>query len=319
MTTDATPTPEHGQSPDAQMPSAGPYGPVYHPGPWVPTAAPIQPTRGPGWAAQTVAGVATAIVVAALGFPLGWLWSSLAPWLPVTASDGSLFYADPEGSQSAGQEGWYVLISIGAGVILAILAWVLLRRLRGPITMIGLALGGLLSGWIMWRFGRSIGRAAAKETARSAADGTNFKIPVDIRIERNGLWHGFVPYVAGDLVYLAISAVAVYAIIAGFAAYPDLIARRRIDKATATTAGGPVGQWPGVTPGETTGLVWPGAQTGVNDSKAGTESGFPDPAAGSPGPQAAPRGPQAAPPGPQGAPQGEHEPPGEPGDRRDPS
>jgi hypothetical protein len=214
-----------------------------------------------------IATLATGVVIAALGFPLGWLWSSISPWLPVQVSNGALFYAEPEGNQSAAQESWYVLISIGAGVILAILVWVLLRRFRGPLMMVALALGGLASGWIMWRFGRSIGRAHARDVARSAADGATIKIPVDIRIQRNGLWHGFLPYVAGSLVYLAIAAIAVYAIIAGFTSYPDLIGRKRsrTPASEATPADGP---------------IWPGAATssGVPPTGVPAELASPDPA-----------------------------------------
>lgn len=239
MSTDATPMPEHGSSPELPTPdsspdtspSLAPYAyprdaEAYYHAMWAAQAAAPQRAAGPGWGLRALVGVATAIVVAALGFPLGWLWSSVSPWLPATFSGGSLYYSDPEGDQSAAQESIYVLISVGAGILLAILAWLILRKFRGPIMVAALALGGCFAGWIMWRFGRSVGRDHARELVSAAKDGTNIKLPVDIRIERNGLWHGFIPYIAGDLVYLAIAAVAVYCLIAGFTAYADLVPRR---------------------------------------------------------------------------------------------
>jgi hypothetical protein len=220
MTTDANPmpSPQEPQQYLGYLPSA----------PVTPQAAPSAPVRGSGWLARVIAAISTAVVVAALGFPLGWLWASMAPRLPTVANGGNLYYVDPMGKQSAGAESWYAIIAIAAGVIIGVLAWVVLRRVRGPLILIALALGGGAAGWIMWRFGRTFGtnRDEAVALARSLPDGTRVNVSPDIRIQRNGLWHGFLPYIAGNLVYLAIAAVAAYAIIAGFTSHPNLMGRR---------------------------------------------------------------------------------------------
>ena len=44
------------------------------------------------------------------------------------------YYADPEGEQRAAQEGWFIVLSIVAGILMAILVFFLLRRFRGSVT-----------------------------------------------------------------------------------------------------------------------------------------------------------------------------------------
>lgn len=184
-------------------------------------------TRLDRWPSQVLVGIGVAAVVAVLGFPLGRLWSRLAPWLPVLVGDGGLYYADPEGEQRAAQEGWYILLSIGAGIVIAIAAWWLLRRFRGAIVLAALAVGGAGAGVLAWRYGHNIGRGHAFAQARAAAGGAVIKFPVDLRIKRLGMWHHWLPYVGGDLLYVAIAACLVYLLIAGFTASTSLGTRRK--------------------------------------------------------------------------------------------
>lgn len=184
---------------------------------------PAEPkSRADRWSVKALVGLATAVVIALLGFPLGWLWSTVAPWLPVVVGDGGLYYADPEGEQRAAQEGWFVLLSIGLGAVLAIVVWIVLRRYRGVVMLAALAIGGGGAGVLAWRFGHNIGRGHAFAVAKTAANGTVIKFPVDLRIKRLGLWHGLLPYVGGDLLYVAIAATLTYLLLAGFALSPSL-------------------------------------------------------------------------------------------------
>jgi len=182
-----------------------------------------------GWV-KALVGLATAVVVALLGFPLGLLWHTLAPSLPVLIGDQrQLFLADVEGEQRAAAEGTFILISIGAGIVLAIVVWIALRRFRGPVTAVALAIGGVGAGWLAWRFGHTIGLGEFHRLARTAAPGSTIQLPPDLRIKQPGniaRWHG-IPYVSGDLLYLGISALVGYLLIAGFALSPSLGVRRQ--------------------------------------------------------------------------------------------
>ena len=56
----------------------------------------------------------------------------------------------------------------------------------------------------------------------NAPVGTHFQLPVNLRVQQVGLWHGWLPYARGDVLFLAIAAVLSYALLAGFSAYPSL-------------------------------------------------------------------------------------------------
>ena len=89
------------------------------PGPWAaytaPTTLAVEPR--PSGKAKGLTALAVAAVIAVLGLPLGWIWSSFAPWLPGVIQSDGLFLQQPYGEQRAGQETWFILLSIGAGVL----------------------------------------------------------------------------------------------------------------------------------------------------------------------------------------------------------
>ncbi len=176
---------------------------------------PLQPRRRrPRWVDAIVA-LGVAVVVAGLGFPLGALWNALAPHVPGLMTDQGPVYADPEGEQQIGVEGTYVLLTLGAGIVLAILAWVVLRRFRGVEMLLGLAVGGGAAGVIAAWFGHLIGQ-------HSAPVGATFPVAVRLRVAKVGLMDGWVPWVKGDVLFIALAAVLMYVVLAGFSAYPSL-------------------------------------------------------------------------------------------------
>jgi hypothetical protein len=224
-------------------PPTAPPGAAYHAA-HLPAAADAQPEptpTEPEWPApepltrsaasrrqQILTGVAVVAVIGALGFPLGWLWSSVAPWLPAQVSGGQLLYADPEGEQLAGGESWFILLSIGAGILFAVVAWFALRRFRGSVMVAALGIGSIVTGWIAWWYGHNIGLNHALDLARHAKDGAIIKIPPSLRIKQPGkvaFWH-HLPYLGGDILYVAVAALAVYVAFVGFSASPSLHLRR---------------------------------------------------------------------------------------------
>jgi hypothetical protein len=183
---------------------------------------PADEPPGPGLRRELLVALGAAIVVAALGFPLGWLWSAVAPWTPVLMTTGGPVYAQPEQEQMIADEGWYVFITIGAGILVAVLAWVLLRRYRGVPMVLALALGAIGGGVLTWWFGHSIGLDHYRYIYQHAAAGTTFTRPVDLRVKQVGWWHGWLPYARGDVLLFAVGAAVAYVLLAGFSAYPSL-------------------------------------------------------------------------------------------------
>jgi hypothetical protein len=183
---------------------------------------------------RVLVGAGVAVVVALLGVPLAWIWSAVAPWLPARLSGGELFYADPEGEQRAGAEGWFILLTIGTGILVALITWFALRRFRGSVMIAALAIGSTAAGWITWRIGHNIGKSAAMDKARHAADGSIIRLPPDLRARTGGniaYWH-HVPYFGGDLLYMAVAAVATYVVIVAFSVSPGLNRRKQVEPAT---------------------------------------------------------------------------------------
>jgi hypothetical protein len=170
--------------------------------------------RRPLWRGPLIA-LSVAAAATLTGFPLGLLWNALAPHVPALMTDQGPVYADPEGEQTIGVEGTYVFLTLGAGLVLAILAWMLLHRTRGVAVLLGLALGGVGGGVLTWWYGHSLGQ-------RSAPLGVRFPAPVNLRVRQVGLWHHWLPYARGDVLFLALAAVLMYVLLAGFSAYPSL-------------------------------------------------------------------------------------------------
>jgi hypothetical protein len=229
------PEPAAGEYPGALDP-AGPDATGGYPPPWAvgwsPSAggiddqAPVgiddQDGDRPSLYSEILLAVGVAMVIALIGFPLGWLWSVAAPWTPVQITTDGAVLSQPEQEQMIADEGWYLALTVLAGILVAALVWAFLRRYRGVPMAIGLALGSVGAGVITWRFGRNIGYGHFKDLVLHAPVGTNFGKPVDLRIAQAGLWHGFLPYVRGDAVAMAIAATVIYLLLAGFSAHSSL-------------------------------------------------------------------------------------------------
>jgi hypothetical protein len=181
--------------------------------------APVEPKRT---GREILFALAVAVVIAALGFPLGWLWSHLAPHSPAVMTVDGAAYATPNQEQIIGDEGWYVLLTAAAGLVLAVGVWVGLRRYRGVFVLLGLGVGSVAAGVLTYWTGHRIGLAHARDLIAHAPVGAHFSLPVTLRVQQLGLWHGWLPYARGDVLFLAMVAVLTYALLAGFSRYESL-------------------------------------------------------------------------------------------------
>jgi hypothetical protein len=88
-------------------------------------------------------GVTTAVLVL-LGAPLALVWRVFAPAAAIQRTPDGPQPVAPESNQMFAVDGRFVLVSVVAGLLLGVLAYLLLRD-RGPAAPFGLAVGGLLA------------------------------------------------------------------------------------------------------------------------------------------------------------------------------
>jgi len=135
---------------------SGGNGQPAHPGGFLVPAAGEQPPRHP--ATEIRIGVLVALGSALLGLALGLLWLWLAPRVPLYADNKAVYLKDPEGEQRAGADGVFVLLALAAGVLTALVAFLITRRRgSGVAVAVGLAAGGVLGSVIAWRLGVALG------------------------------------------------------------------------------------------------------------------------------------------------------------------
>lgn len=198
-----------------------------------------------------------AVTLAALGLPLGLLWRVLAPRVEfvMTEQGPAPVQAEPEGFVA--DDGWYVVLTLGVGILAAILVWLLLRRQRGPLILVGLVIGSVAGGVLTLWLGSHIGYEHYRDLVANAPVGTHIFRPPDVRSAEVGLWFGFLPKVQGAVLLQAVGAATAYMMLASFHVEPDL--RRPDDVPPAVGASWEPTDWtaqqewpapPGSGPGE---------------------------------------------------------------------
>jgi len=177
--------------------------------------------RRKGWPTPLV-GLVVALALAALGAPLGWLWSALAPDVPLIKTEGGARLTDPQPEEFVAADGWFTLLGLGFGILAAIAVWVLLRRHRGPVVLLGVAVGTVGAALVAWWLG-TLGHGDFERLAASAPVGTALSQPADLRAGGfEWLW-GVIPTLRGDVLLPAFGAVVMYTLLAGWSRYPSLV------------------------------------------------------------------------------------------------
>jgi hypothetical protein len=187
--------------------AAGPYpappggfgGPYGIPEP----ARPIWPPRKPEWVtAATVIGV-----LAVVGAALAPLWVHLAPRLAFRVDQpGRALPVVPEAEEYIGADGRFVFLTLAVGLLAAAGCW-LVRRSRGPLVLLALAVGGLLGAVITWRLGMRLGAGYQ---------------PADLRQVGKIIYQPLTLRATSALVVEPVAAVLGYLLAVGFTARNDL-------------------------------------------------------------------------------------------------
>ncbi|WP_305786346.1 hypothetical protein [Symbioplanes lichenis] len=190
--------------------------PVYLYGPPPDTAPALpEPVAEPrarsrrSWQRAAVVAAAIIAAMAVAGALLGLLWAWVAPDVPVINTGAAVVVNDPSPEEYIAADGWFTLIAFAFGLVAALVAWLVLRRDRGPAVLLGVTLGGLASTVVMWQAGRLIGLSAWNSWQDSSQPGDTFQRPPDLHAH-------------GALLVAAFAAVIVTTLLAGWSNDPEL-------------------------------------------------------------------------------------------------
>jgi hypothetical protein len=169
--------------------------------------------------ADLIGGVAVVAVLAVCGVLMGLLWAALAtrPAGVIYQASGqsALDFAHYESDEFFAGDGWFLFLTLGAGVLVGVIAW-LVRPVRGPVLVVALTLGSLLASYLAWRTGRIVSYAGTGRSlvTHNLAPGTKLHLPLRLRAKV-------------VLLAQAFGAVAVYVSCAAWSSRGDLGANKK--------------------------------------------------------------------------------------------
>jgi len=169
-----------------------------------------RPSRRP-WRRTALVAVLTGVAVLLLGGPLGLLWHWLAPSVPVLdAGSSGIVVNDPSPEEYVAADGWYTMLGFAFGLVVAVAAWLVLRKDRGPFLLLGVVLGTFGAGYLIgpW-IGGLIGRGGYHHWQETAAQGATYMAPPQV-------------HSVGPRLVPAFAAAIVLTLLAGWSNDPDL-------------------------------------------------------------------------------------------------
>ncbi len=181
-----------------------------------------EPESRRGQARHAVVLLATVLVIGVLGIGAGWLWSVVAPRVPIIKADSGYLYADAEPEQAIAADGWFLIIGVVLGVLIGVTAWVVLRHYRGVSVLASLIVGSLIGAWVAWWVGYRIGREQFLAATAHAPIGSHLKAPLELGMTNMDPHRWWFPGLTGVIVSQALAAAVAYTVPAGFSAYENL-------------------------------------------------------------------------------------------------
>lgn len=166
-----------------------------------------------------ISAVVIVAAVTALGVPYGLFWSLLAPGVPVRVVEGGAVYGEPQPEQPLAADGWFTLLGVGFGVLVALGVWFAGRQVRGLPALAALTAGTVGAALVAWWLGRQVGLGGFESALAAAGPGTPLERPPDLSVVDAGWWP---PRVFGVLLVPALAAVATYTLAAAWSRFPTL-------------------------------------------------------------------------------------------------
>ncbi|WP_323135724.1 DUF2567 domain-containing protein [Micromonospora peucetia] len=185
-----------------------------------PLAQPVEPDLPRGRAVRLA--LLAVLAATVLGVPLGLLWAALAPDTPVVKVADGAIYAEPQPEQPIAADGWFSLLGLGFGVLVALALWFLLRRVRGPVGLFAAVFGTFGAALVAWQVGRRMGLAGYERLLESAPVGQALSKPADLRAGGIDWVFGVLPLPHGNLLLPAFGAAVTYTLLAGWSRWPSL-------------------------------------------------------------------------------------------------
>jgi hypothetical protein len=148
-------------------------------------------------------------VLAAVGVGLSLLWWWWAPQVDIVASPRGALVANEQPEEYISSDGRFGLIVAVAGIAAGLAVW-LVRRFRGPVLLVALALGTFAGSWVMWQLGEEIGAVHGRDIAAALAMGEHARAPV-VQLHSMGL-----------LFLQPLLAVLTYVVCVSWSSTPDL-------------------------------------------------------------------------------------------------
>ncbi|MDR7278144.1 DUF2567 domain-containing protein [Catenuloplanes atrovinosus] len=166
--------------------------------------------------------IGAALLITALGLPLGLLWAVLAPDVPVVQGENGPLLTSAQPEQFVAADAWFTFLGIAFGILITVAAWFALGRYRGAIALAAVTLGtigaALLASWA----GGKVGLGEYERLKTTAAIGEHFTKPAELRAGDVHLFLGFLPGIRGDLLAAPLAAAATYTLLAGWSRWPSL-------------------------------------------------------------------------------------------------
>jgi hypothetical protein len=163
------------------------------------------------WRRTLLVAALTGVVILILGGPLGLIWHWLAPNVPVLdAGSSGIVVNDPSPEEYVAADGWYTMLGLGFGLIVAIVAWLVMRKDRGPFLLLGVVVGTFGAGYLVgpW-IGGLIGRGGYHHWQQTAVQGATYLAPPQV-------------HSVGPRLVAAFAAAIVLTLLAGWSNDPDL-------------------------------------------------------------------------------------------------
>lgn len=115
---------------------------------------PPPPVPRPVVRADLLPALSVTSLIALLGVPLGWIWSRLAPPEHSLLASGGTTTSMVESYHEFDALALFLLLSAAFGLLTGAVLW-LVRRRRGPVLLLGGAVGSLLAAWLGAQLGGS--------------------------------------------------------------------------------------------------------------------------------------------------------------------